>query len=40
MYNNPVMNVAVTFGEVFPIGLCVTLLSAAILRKKSASAAA
>jgi Protein of unknown function (DUF4199) len=40
MYNNPVMNVAVTFAEVFPIGLCVTLLSAAILRKKAVSAAA
>jgi hypothetical protein len=22
MYNNPLMNVAVTFAEVFPIGLC------------------
>lgn len=40
MYNNPAINVALTFGEVFPIGLGVTLLSAAILRKKSASAAA
>lgn len=40
MYDNPVMNVAVTFAEVFPIGLGVTLLSAAILRKKSVSAAA
>jgi hypothetical protein len=39
-YNNPVINVAMTFLEVFPIGLAVTLLSAAILRKKSASAAA
>lgn len=34
MYNNPLINVAMTFAEVFPIGLVVTLLSAAILRKK------
>ncbi|HEX7288351.1 MAG TPA: DUF4199 domain-containing protein [Candidatus Angelobacter sp.] len=40
MYSNPAVNVALTFLEVFPIGLGVTLLSAAILRKKSANAAA
>jgi uncharacterized protein DUF4199 len=34
MYNNPVINVAMTFMEVFPIGLVVTLLSAGVLRKK------
>jgi hypothetical protein len=34
MYRNPAMNVALTFAEVFPIGLAATLLSAAILRKK------
>jgi hypothetical protein len=34
MYDNPVFNVALTFMEVFPIGLAVTLLSAGILRKK------
>jgi hypothetical protein len=34
MYNNPVINVAMTFMEVFPIGLAVTLLSAGVLRKK------
>ncbi|HVN19665.1 MAG TPA: DUF4199 domain-containing protein [Dongiaceae bacterium] len=34
-YNNPAVNVAMTFMEVFPIGLGVTLLSAAILRRKS-----
>jgi Protein of unknown function (DUF4199) len=39
MYRNPAVNVALTFAEVFPIGLGVTLLSAAILRKKSASQA-
>ena len=38
MYHNPVINVALTFMEVFPIGLAVTLLSAGILRKKSPSA--
>ena len=35
MYRNPVVNVALTFMEVFPIGLAVTLLSAGILRKNS-----
>jgi Protein of unknown function (DUF4199) len=34
MYDNPVFNVALTFMEVFPIGVAVTLLSAGILRKK------
>ena len=34
MYDNPAINVALTFTEVFPIGLAVTLLSAGILRKK------
>jgi hypothetical protein len=34
MYNNPAINVAMTFAEVFPIGLVVTLASAGILRKK------
>jgi hypothetical protein len=34
MYDNPAVNVALTFTEVFPIGLVVTLLSAGILRKK------
>jgi putative hemolysin len=40
MYNKPVNNIALTFLEVFPIGLGATLLSAAVLRKKPASAAA
>ena len=40
MYSNPAMNVALTFAEVFPIGALVTLLSAAILRKKAAQQAA
>ena len=34
MYDNPAINVALTFTEVFPLGLVVTLLSAGILRKK------
>ena len=33
MYDNPAINVALTFMEVFPIGLVVTLVSAGILRK-------
>lgn len=37
MYDNPVNNVALTFIEVFPVGLVVTLASAGILRKVSAS---
>jgi hypothetical protein len=35
MYNNPLINVAVTFIEPFPVGLIVTLLSAAILRRRN-----
>jgi hypothetical protein len=34
LYNNPLYNIAVTFLEPFPVGLVMTLLSAAILRKK------
>ena len=33
MYDNPAVNVALTFVEPFPIGLVVTALSAAILRR-------
>ncbi|MCU1284903.1 MAG: hypothetical protein JWO13_1253 [Acidobacteriales bacterium] len=35
MYDNPLMNAAMTFIEPFPVGLVITLLSAAILRKKA-----
>ena len=35
MYDNPLVNVAMTFIEPFPIGLVVTLISAVILRKKT-----
>ena len=33
MYDNPINNVALTFAEIFPVGLVITLLSAGILRK-------
>jgi hypothetical protein len=33
-YNNPLVNVAMTFIEPFPVGLLITLISAAVLRKK------
>jgi hypothetical protein len=39
-YKKPAFNVAMTFLEVFPIGLGVTLLSAAILRRNPAKLAA
>lgn len=35
MYKNPLFNIGMTFIEVFPVGLAVTLVSAAILRKKT-----
>ena len=35
-YANPLLNIGMTFLEVFPIGLIVTLVSAAILRRKPA----
>jgi uncharacterized protein DUF4199 len=34
MLNNPLLNAAMTFLEPFPIGLIITVISAAILRKK------
>ena len=39
MYDKPWMNAAITFTEPFPIGLLVTLISAAVLRRKSPAAA-
>jgi hypothetical protein len=33
-YNNPLINMAYTFIEPFPVGLVITLLSAGILRRK------
>jgi hypothetical protein len=38
MYDNPVINVGLTFMEIFPVGLVVTLVSAGILRKKTQAA--
>ena len=35
MYANPLINGAMTFIEPFPVGLGITLLSAAVLRKKA-----
>lgn len=35
MYDNPLINAAISFIEPFPIGLIMTLISAAILRKKA-----
>lgn len=35
LYKNPLYNAAMTFIEPFPVGLLITLLSAAILRRKS-----
>lgn len=38
LYANPLFNVGVTFLEVFPVGLIVTLVSAAILRRRPGAA--
>jgi uncharacterized protein DUF4199 len=35
MYANPLFNVLMTFIEPFPVGLLITLISAAVLRKKA-----
>ncbi|MGA2537486.1 MAG: DUF4199 domain-containing protein [Terracidiphilus sp.] len=35
MYENPLYNAALTFIEPFPVGLVITLLSAAVLRKRA-----
>jgi hypothetical protein len=35
LYSNPLYNAALTFLEPFPVGLVITLVSAAILRKKT-----
>jgi len=34
MYDKPLMNAAITFTEPFPIGLVMTVISAAVLRRK------
>ena len=40
LYQNPLFNSLMTFIEPFPVGLVITLISAAILRKKRQSQAA
>jgi hypothetical protein len=37
MYRNPLYNAAMTFIEPFPVGLVITVISAALLRRKSHS---
>jgi len=39
-YDNPLINAAMTFIEPFPIGLVITLISAAVLRRKRQAQAA
>ena len=36
MLDNPLIDAAVTFTEPFPVGVLITLISAAVLRKKEA----
>jgi hypothetical protein len=36
LYQNPLVNMAYTFMEPLPVGLILTLISAAILRRKTA----
>jgi len=40
MYANPLLNAAMTFIEPFPVGLVITLISAAVLRRKAGPQAA
>src|SRR5271154_4559764 len=40
LYQNPFVNMAYTFIEPFPVGLIITLISAAVLRKKTQSQSA
>ena len=35
MYQNPIVNMAYTFMEPFPVGLIITLISAGVLRRKA-----
>ncbi len=36
MYNNPVLKILMTFAEILPVGLVVTLISSFILKRKTA----
>lgn len=38
LYKNPLINVGMTFMEIFPVGLIMTLISAGILRRKQSGA--
>lgn len=40
IYQNPLVNIAYTFIEPFPVGLLITLISAAVLRRKAGAARA
>jgi hypothetical protein len=40
LYQNPLVNMAYTFIEPFPVGLVITLISAALLRRKGPAGAA
>lgn len=40
LYRNPLFNIGITFIEIFPVGFIVTLVSAAILRRKAPGAPA
>lgn len=40
LYQNPLVNMAYTFIEPFPVGLVMTLISAALLRRKGAAGSA
>lgn len=40
LYRNPLFNSAITFLEIIPVGLVMTLISAAILRRRAAAASA
>lgn len=40
LYKNPLFNIGMTFMEVFPVGLIMTLVSAAILRRRTPPARA